>query len=309
MHVARDKQYDIFLSYSRLDEHKVRTLYDDLVRRRVRPFLDQKSVSPGELFEDRIFADIAASKAYCIALTKNSEASEWVRREYAYARKLFDQNEITLIPLFFDKPIASQEIATHNGLNFTDEQRYFENLQRLLFPGITGRQAIMLSVNPYQSRLDEFHRYLQNRHGINGPIFTDVGRASSAIKDYIASSSPPRIPPRIVVAIYLFARGMDEFSERALNWLFELRARTRNTSNEIVFLLVYSSLALKELENDIRTAVGDEKLLRLTHYFHLPTDCNNDELPSRIDNLWCNIQAELMQSEWTNRSASNATIP
>jgi hypothetical protein len=209
----------------------------------VRPFLDQKSISPGEFFEDRIFADIAASKAYCIALTKNSQASEWVRREYAYARKLFDQNEITLIPLFFDKPVGSHELATHNGLNFTDEQRYFENLQRLLFPGITGRRAIMLSVDPY-GRADELRRYLRDRHGIDGINVTDVGRASAVIEDYIASSSPPRI----VVAIYLFARGMDGFSKRALDFLFEQRARTRNTRNEIVFLLAYPSPALKELQ-------------------------------------------------------------
>ena len=79
-------KHDIFLSYSRKDEVIAKRLSIGLQARGVRLFLDQKDIQPGAIFETNIFSDLRASKSYGIVLTEHSLRSQWVIREYEYAR-------------------------------------------------------------------------------------------------------------------------------------------------------------------------------------------------------------------------------
>jgi hypothetical protein len=100
---AMSTLHDIFLSYSREDERLVTQIYADLTKRGARVWLDRKRGEIGKRIEKEVFGNIAGSSSYAVAVTRNSLRSAWVAREFAFAKNLFEQDKIRIIPLFFEK--------------------------------------------------------------------------------------------------------------------------------------------------------------------------------------------------------------
>jgi hypothetical protein len=289
---------DLFLSYSRKDEQLVTPLYHQLVERGVRVFLDSKSLTPGEYFEDRIFADIDRSRAYGVALTRNSLASSWVRREYLHARERFEAHQLRLIPLQFEMGAELPEaIQQHNVLQFWNPDKFLGNVQRLIFPGITGRRVeVFMIAGGSESGFARLRRRLQDVHQIDNVPIDDLYRSTHI--DRVLDDADA---PRAVVVIDLFSgwpdsRSAESHIQQRVEFVFRLRDRTRNRPNPIVFILLHASGAMDRFKDDIVRICGAEGWARLQHYFQLDADLPPDQFAEQLDATWIKVLRELLRN-------------
>jgi len=307
------KTYDFFLSYSRNDESFVKALNGDLIERGVVTFLDQFDLNPGELYEDKIFSEIANSKAYGLVVTRNSAKSTWVEREYRYARTLFDRGDIQIIPLHFEQVVTTDFLASHNALQFSHTGNYQQNLTRLLFPGITKRDITAILVNEYYGPIwDRLRDALNSRYGIKVSAPGDIDRGGHLIEhQYLAldtftswgrQESAKLRQSRLIVFIDIFCGWPYNKDARrnsvrqCLEFVFKVRQRTRGTPNEIVFVLVHHSTALAAFAGEITDTFGTEGMSRLAHYFHIANDTPSADV-SQFDPVWARVLRELMNAE------------
>jgi hypothetical protein len=294
---------DLFLSYSRKDEQLVTPLYHQLVERGVRVFLDTKSLTPGEYFEERIFADIERSRAYGLVLTRNSLASDWVHREYLYAKGLFDAVRLRLIPLQFEKDARMPEaIQQHNILQFWNADKFLGNVQHLIFPGIVSRKVEVFMIEGGSGDgFARLRRRLQDVHEVGTAPIDDLYRSRHFDKVLHDTGAP-----RAVFVIDLFSGWPDSPSAATnlgerIEFVFRMRARTRNGPNPIVFILLHSSRAMKRFETEIIKECGTKGWARLQHYFQLHTDLPPTQFDEGFDATWAKVLREFLRIEHGQR--------
>jgi hypothetical protein len=78
-------EYDVFLSYSTQDKDEAREVYAALVKVGKRCFMAEKSLQPGDKFQDEIRSALQASTEIWILVSPRSIQSAWVQREVAAA--------------------------------------------------------------------------------------------------------------------------------------------------------------------------------------------------------------------------------
>jgi TIR domain/Carboxypeptidase regulatory-like domain len=81
-------QYDVFLSYSRQDSDRVRSLRDALERMGYRVFFDVQSIEPGQRWKKRLERSIRASRTLVLCWSENTRGSEYITFEYSRAEAL-----------------------------------------------------------------------------------------------------------------------------------------------------------------------------------------------------------------------------
>jgi hypothetical protein len=91
--VAKSKQtkpkiqyrYDVFVSYSSLDQEQADILYNAIARAGGKPFLSAKNLKPGDDFAEEIRTQLNASRELWLLVSPNSLQSEWVLTEWGAA--------------------------------------------------------------------------------------------------------------------------------------------------------------------------------------------------------------------------------
>src|SRR5262249_13218318 len=159
--------------------------------------------------------------------------------EYSYARKLFDGGQIRMFPLLCEARLPQHPLASHNGLPFWNPTAYQENLNRLIFPGITGKEISVLVINSYVSNNRKSNSNLDRgfaRYGINAERVGSTFRALEVMQDYLEHCLASQ---RLVVAIDLFDET--ERMDHKVEFVFKYRELTRAKPREIVFLLIHES--------------------------------------------------------------------
>ena len=86
--MKNQKQYDIFISYSRKDFDEVNAFVEMLKLRipTLEIWFDLDGIESGDEFRDKIISAIKRSKYVLFALSKNSDQSEWTRKELGFAK-------------------------------------------------------------------------------------------------------------------------------------------------------------------------------------------------------------------------------
>jgi hypothetical protein len=79
------QRYDVFLSYSTQDKDEARQIHDALTRVGKNCFIAEKSLQPGDKFQDEIRASLRASAELWILVSPRSIQSAWVQREVSAA--------------------------------------------------------------------------------------------------------------------------------------------------------------------------------------------------------------------------------
>jgi TIR domain len=82
---AAAPRHDIFLSYSTVDKDEARRIQDALTNVGKTCFMSEKSLKPGDNFQDEIRSALEASNEIWILVSPNSIKSAWVHREIAAA--------------------------------------------------------------------------------------------------------------------------------------------------------------------------------------------------------------------------------
>lgn len=86
--MEQQKKYDIFISYSRKDFDEVNAFVEMLKQRipTLEIWFDLDGIESGDEFRDKIISAIKRSKYVLFALSKNSDQSEWTRKELGFAK-------------------------------------------------------------------------------------------------------------------------------------------------------------------------------------------------------------------------------
>ena len=72
----------VFLSHSSDDKPLARRIASQLKERGIHPWLDEAEIRVGHSIPDKIAEGISQSQVFCILISKSSNASKWVAREY-----------------------------------------------------------------------------------------------------------------------------------------------------------------------------------------------------------------------------------
>jgi hypothetical protein len=285
------KQFDIFLSYRSTDKADAERLRDALEARGVRVWLDKDQIRPGDLFAEALEKGLATSRAVGLIVTPNSIESNWVRNEYYRALSLSTAGELQLIALLFGPAELPGFLKDRSWIDFQTGD-YEQSVDKLVWPGITGRQVLFVSVSPGHGFAWKQLEADLAELGCKVAEGEDVDRASYRIPRYMQN------PVRIVAVVDIFEGWPKEKFRRNsprqyVKFIFEMRESTKGTPNEMVFILFHHSAAFERAEHNL----SPEQLERLAHYFTLHSDASSKQRKKELKSLWLRIQRELLNTE------------
>ncbi|KAG8099643.1 hypothetical protein GUJ93_ZPchr0013g35864 [Zizania palustris] len=163
---AREPRYHVFINHRGVDTKRTvaRLLYDRLaVSRRIRAFLDNMSMRPGDRLEDRISAAITDCAVAVAIFSPHYCDSEYCLRELAM---LVESRKI-IIPIFYDiKPsdlVLPQAVVESTAHHPRDIERFkfalreVKNTVGLTYDSATGDLAELVSsaANAVLERMEE----------------------------------------------------------------------------------------------------------------------------------------------------------
>lgn len=150
------KPFDIFLSYKSEEIEWVKQLKEDLRRRGVKVWLDQDEIRWGDHFAEALEKALELSKTMGLVVTPESINSNWVKEEYYRALSLVNEDQLRLIPILLRTAVIPGFLKGRQYADFTNKDQYERNVDRLVWPGITG-QRIVIAWLPYPQRQKVFH--------------------------------------------------------------------------------------------------------------------------------------------------------
>jgi formylglycine-generating enzyme required for sulfatase activity len=148
------KPFDVFLSYSSVDQHWARRLKKALERRGLTVWLDQDEIPPGALFVEALEQGLRESKAVALIVSPESLASGWVKEEYSRAVALARSPHaaLPLIPILLrDVKELPGFLANRNFVDFRDNDSFDPSVELLVW-GITGKKGEIGPDPPKPSR-------------------------------------------------------------------------------------------------------------------------------------------------------------
>lgn len=119
---------DVFVSYSEMDKDKALKVFELLEKKGFSTFLAEKSIKPGQIWEEAIKESLKNCVNFLLLITPTSLASEWVVSEWSAAWAL-DKN---IIPILFrcrpeDLP---RRLQSHQCVDFHELETAIEALQK-----------------------------------------------------------------------------------------------------------------------------------------------------------------------------------
>lgn len=145
---------DIFLSYSREDKERIRSLVEKLEHRGWSVWWDGELV-PGEKFESVIRGQIQASKCVIVIWSKSSVESVWVKRE---AKEGYDLGK--LIPAMID------DVDPPWGISDLDAAKLFP------WPKATGNEEFGRFLNAVENKAGSF--LYKNKEQMTEEIISEI---------------------------------------------------------------------------------------------------------------------------------------
>ena len=106
MNENRQIDYDVFLSYRRNEAGAplTRLIAEHLREKGLLVFFDEDTIKSGK-FNEALYTSIERSSNFAIVLTKDclnrcTNKEDWVRKEFEYALKMTESNNLNIIPIF-----------------------------------------------------------------------------------------------------------------------------------------------------------------------------------------------------------------
>jgi len=146
-------QFDVFLSYSSVDQPWVIKLKDDLLRYGVSVWLDKDEIRPGNLFSEDLEQALDNCRAVALIVSPEAISSGWVKQEYHRALSLgiSRQTSVQIIPVILREAELPGFLQSRKWVDFRDKTVYAcysQNVWKLVW-GITGkRPARVLDLVP-----------------------------------------------------------------------------------------------------------------------------------------------------------------
>ncbi|CAH8257991.1 unnamed protein product [Arabidopsis lyrata] len=103
MSCATATKYDVFLTFRGLDTRRnfISFLYQELVRRKIRTFKDDKELKNGQRISPELKRAIEESRFAVVVVSQNYAASRWCLKELVKIMDFENKDSITVIPIFY----------------------------------------------------------------------------------------------------------------------------------------------------------------------------------------------------------------
>ena len=292
MHRAR--QFDLFLSFVSANHSFAERLQASLTTRGARVWMDRDRLRPGDLFPAASAQGLAQCKAMGLVVTPESLASDWAEHEHDRARSLAKQRVPLVIPLLFGVTRAPDFLGDLDTIDFADPDAYERNVDRIIWPGLTGRQVIFLSVHPGRRAPWQTFRRKLNELGIRFVQGENINRARFHIRQIAKAGTH-----RIVVVLDIFedwpTYGWPRRNspEQYVKFLVDVRRETAGTKDDVVILLFNHSEAFEKSDHSL----DEQTLEQLSHCCSLHGDLEGDVFEARLRATWYRLQRELLAGE------------
>lgn len=121
----------VFISYSHRDREFVDRLSIGLLNHNIKVWRDEYKISAGDSLTQRIHGAIDQASCLCVALSDQTIASEWVRKEIA-AGLLRERSKVgfTIVPLRITEVELPEQLRDHLYIDF--RKNFEEGLSKLL---------------------------------------------------------------------------------------------------------------------------------------------------------------------------------
>lgn len=301
----KTKPFDIFISYKSENIDWVNRLKQDLQRRGVKVWLDKEQIRPGDHFAEALEHGIELSKSMGLVITAESLRSNWVREEYYRALSLVNEDSLQLIPIMLEQAELPGFLKGRQYIDFSNESSYERNVDRLVWPGITGKRIVIAWVLPSEVHRYDHHHYCYKHDSLLYKLVQKLGVEVKQVSLDLESSwwhesgdviSMYR-PARHLVFVNVLEDDLEShlhcFSpERYIDFIFQLRERTKGTENELGFILQNKRGGLESSKG-----ISAEVLNRLRHYFVIYNDEPEDVINKRLEHIWHEAQRLLLNTE------------
>jgi hypothetical protein len=177
----------IFLSYAREDEDKVKELYQRLSDAGFKPWMDKKDILPGEIWKSRIPQAIRESDFFLACLSRNSVNKRgWIQREIKDALDIWQEkldSDIYLIPARLEDCEVPERLGDFQWVDLFEEEGW-TRLAKAIQEGIKRRAPmakplVRKSTPSSESETQEDQEFT-----------TNAQRRSSIVEDEPAISIP-----------------------------------------------------------------------------------------------------------------------
>jgi GTPase SAR1 family protein len=132
--------FDVFLSHNSRDKDAVRAIADALRERGILPWLDERELRPGMVWQDEIERVIGLVKAAAVIVGPHG-FSDWLGEERRAFEREAKKRQIPIIPVILPEVIGQPKLPLHlEGKTWVDFRRLeTKPLERLVW-GITGKK-------------------------------------------------------------------------------------------------------------------------------------------------------------------------
>ena len=143
---ALDGSFDVFLCHNSLDKPSVRTLYEHLVRKGIKPWLDEEHLAPGVPWQDQLQAAIPKMRAVAVVVGPNGQGP-WQDFELRAFLAEFVRTGCRVIPVILaDAPSVPELPLFLRQFPWVDFRRTdLHPMDRLIW-GVTGVRPNQTSV-------------------------------------------------------------------------------------------------------------------------------------------------------------------
>lgn len=160
-----EEKKSVFISYARQDHEAALRIYNDLKKSGLEPWLDTKSILPGERWKVSIAAAIPNCDYFLALLSSNSVSKKgYVQKELKYALDVFDEipeHEVFIIPARLDD--CSPSHAKLSDIQWADLFPSWEKgLSKILLA-----MKVKLADRVYNIVPDELETYVLNHIDIS----------------------------------------------------------------------------------------------------------------------------------------------
>lgn len=129
--VAREKDYDCFISYFSGDKMFVQRIGGDLRQRGIRIWIDDAEIEVGDSISDKIEVALKRSYTFAIVLSKQALSRPWVRDELRAAYSLRHAENLKILPLLYEDCEIPLFLADYRYADFREEKNYTEQIELL----------------------------------------------------------------------------------------------------------------------------------------------------------------------------------
>jgi hypothetical protein len=246
------------------------------------------------MFAEALENGLATSRAIGLVITPESVTSGWIKEEYYRALSLSKEKPLQLIPLILRDATMPGFLQSRHYISFLNEATYDIDVDKIVWPGITGKRIVVYTVDPYRGGPWDLFEDVGAAIGMN------VRKGEDCIRlPWLVSEGIEKEPEtRIVLAVDIFEGAPEKKRARTdpreyIDLIFDLRARTKGTTNEIVFILYHHSHAF-ELG---RRVFSPDVQKRLGNFFTLHRDLPRADFQVEARTNWYRVQQEVLRTD------------